>query len=271
MATAHQGIFCNVTAPSGPDSTSAHEQDAFDSDPVEAGADHLVHLDNSASRRLIATAVGVGSPAVRALADWLAANGEVLEGILDASLSDPERLKAVTDTGLLDSGPYAAIDSIAQMTAEAIGTPFASVSLVLNDRQFVVGCNVGEGTYPRSGTLDLSLSKFIVVSGEPLIVNDASLHPLLADHPAVRGGALRAFAGIPLADGRGNVVGTVSVWDSDRHHWTIGQVQLLSDLTDVAAASIFGESAFRPPADPVPPVTRSTGKLKRFVSRRRGV
>ena len=252
-----------------PDSTSAHEQDAFGQGPYDPGADHLEHIDNSASRRLIATAVGVASPAVRALADWLAANGEVLEAILDGSLSNPDRLEAVRGTGLLDGGPHAAIDSIAQMTAEAIGTPFASVSLVLNDRQVVVGCNVGEGAYPRSGTLDLSLSKYIVASAEPLIVNDAKLHPLLADHPAVRAGVLRAFAGIPLADGRGNVVGTLSVWDSDRHHWTIGQVQLLNDLTDVAAASIFGESAFRPPAGPVPPVSRSPGKLKRFVARRR--
>lgn len=250
-----------VTAPSGPDS-AAYEQDADDPDK-----DDLGHVDNLASRRLIATAVGVGSPEVRALADWLIANGKMLEAILNASLSNPDRLRAVRDTGLLDGAPHAAIENIAQMTAEAIGTPFASVTLVLDDRQIVVGCNKDEAEYPRSRSLDMSLSKFIVVSGEPLIVNDVTLHPLLADHPAVRAGVLRAFAGIPLVDGRGRVVGTVSVWDDDRHYWTIGQIQLLNDLTDVTSASIFGESAFIPPADSGPSASRAPGKIKRFVAR----
>lgn len=133
-----------VTAPSGPDS-AAYEQDADDPDK-----DDLGHVDNLASRRLIATAVGVGSPEVRALADWLIANGKMLEAILNASLSNPDRLRAVRDTGLLDGAPHAAIENIAQMTAEAIGTPFASVTLVLDDRQIVVGCNKDEAEYPRS-------------------------------------------------------------------------------------------------------------------------
>ena len=257
-----------MIAPSGPDS-AASGQDADVPYADDSSPDNVVHIDNLASRRLIATAFGVGSPAVRALADWLIANDNMLEAILDASLSNPDRLKAVRDTGLLDGAPHPAIDNIAQMTAEAIGTPFASVSLVLNDRQIVIGCNKEETAYPRSRSLDVSLSKFIVVSGEPLIVNDATLHPLLADHPAVQAGVIRAFAGIPLVDGRGIVVGTVSVWDSDRHDWTIGQIQLLNDLADVTCASIFGESAFMPPADSGPPVRRTSGKLKRFVTRRR--
>lgn len=258
-----------MTAPSGPDSTSAYEQDAHGHGAYDPGAGILEHIDNSASRRLIATAVGVDSPAVRALTDWLTANDKVLEAILAACLSNPERLQAVRDTGLLDGGPHAAIDSIAQMTAEAIGTPFAAVTLVLEDRQIMAGSSAAEAAFAASGALDVSLSRFIVASGEPLIVNDATMHPLLADHPAVQAGVLRAFASIPLMDGRGHVVGTVSVWDSDRHHWTISQVQLLNDLTDVAAASIFGDAAFRPPVEPGPPVSRSPGKLKRFVGRRR--
>lgn len=258
-----------MTPPSGPDSTSAYEQDAYGQGAAEPGAGFLEHIDNSASRQLIATALGVASPAVRAVADWLTANGKVLEAILQASLSDPDRLQAVRDTGLLDGGPHAAIDSIAQMTAEAIGTPFAVVTLVLEDRQIVAGSCAVEAAYPTSGALDVSLSRFIVASGEPLIVNDATMHPLLADHPAVQAGVLRAFASIPLMDGRGRVVGTVSVWDSDRHRWTASQIQLLNDLTDVAAASIFGDSAFRPPVEPGPPVSRTSGKLKRFVARRR--
>ncbi len=240
-----------MTAPSGPDSWS-YEQD----------------IDRT-SGRLIATAVGFGSPEVRALADWLIANDDILEGILDATLSNPDRLAAVRNTGLLDSAPHPAIDNIAEMTAEAIGTPFASVSLVLNDRQIVVGCNRDESAYPRFRTLDMSLSKFVVVSGEPLIVDDATQHPLLAGQPVVRAGLIRAFAGIPLVDASGAVLGTVSVWDNDPHDWSASQIQLLHDLTDVTCASIFGNSAFLPSVDPGPPVRRTSGKLRSLVGRLR--
>lgn len=240
-----------MTAPSGPDSWSD-----------EQGT-------NRTSGRLIAIAVGFGTPEVRALADWLIANDHILRAILDATLSNPDRLAAVRNTGLLDGARHPAIDNIAEMTAEAIGANAASVSLVLDDGEIVVGCNEPESEYPRSGTLDMSLSKFVVVSGEPLIVGDATRHPLLADQPAVRAGTLRAFAGIPLADGSGTVVGTLSVWDSDPHDWTASQIQLLHDLTDVTCASIFGDSAFLPPAVSAPPVGRTSGKLKGFVGRRR--
>lgn len=218
---------------------------------------------------MIATAVGFGSPEVRALADWLISNDDILESILDATLANPDRLAAVRNTGLLDGAPHPAIDSIAEMTAEAIGTPFASVSLVLDDGQIVVGCNKDESAYPRFRTLDMSLSKFIVVSGEPLIVDDATQRPLLAGQPVVRDGLLRAFAGIPLVDGNGTVVGTVSVWDTDPHDWSASQIQLLHDLTDVTCASIFGESAFLPPSDSGPPVRRTSGKLRGLIGRQR--
>ena len=235
-----------ATSAGGPEPEFGVEQNDRD-----LSAASLANIELLAARRLIATAVGVSSPAVNALVDWLTAHPNSLDTILSVSLSNPDRLKAVQDTGLLDGGPHAAIDHIAEMIAEAVRVSFASVSLVLSDRQIVVGCNLDETTYPRSRTLETSLSKFVVAGGEPLIVNDAHLHPLLGNLSAVQDEVIRAFAGIPLPDGRGNIVGTVSVWGSDRYQWTNGQIQILGDLTDVACASIFGDAAFGPPVGKV--------------------
>ena len=76
-----------MTPPSGPDSASAsasaydHDADGPD-DPGFGGSKSI-----EASRRLIATAVGVDSPAVRALADWLIANGDIQPGkVFDLTL-----------------------------------------------------------------------------------------------------------------------------------------------------------------------------------------
>jgi GAF domain-containing protein len=213
---------------------SASEQDA---DAV--GAQTRNHIGSTATRRLIATAVGVDSPAVRALVERLLGDEGALDSILHSALSNPDRLDAVRGTGLLDSAPRSDIDRIAQLTAEALGTPYAAVSLVDDDRQVLVGFNIPDESVERSRPLEMSICKFAVVSGEPLIVSDAALHPLLAGHPMVRSGEVRAYAGIPLVDGRGHAIGTLCSWDHDRRYWTSGQIQILGDLAAVASTCVF--------------------------------
>ena len=235
-------VVSDSTSRGGADSGRASEQDVDN-----GGPETRQHTDRDVAQRWIATAVGVDSLTVRWLLDQLAGDDGALDSILDSVLSDPDRLEAVRGTRLLDNAPHAAIDRIAQLTAEALGTPFASVALVAHDRQILVGCNVGETAFSRHRPLEMSLSKFAVVSGEPLIVDDAALHPLLADHPAVRTGVLRAYAGVPLIDDRGNAVGTLSTWDHHPHQWTSGQIQILNDLTEVACAHLFTAGASRPP------------------------
>jgi len=199
------------------------------------------------AQRWIAKAVEVDSFNVRWLLDQVSSDDGAVDSILDSVLSDPNRLEAVRSTGLLDGAPHAAIDRVAQLTAEALGTPFASVALVVHDHQVLVGCNVGEAAFSRTRPLEMSLSKYAVVSRQPLIVDDAGLHPLLADHPAVQTGVLRAYAGIPLIDDRGHAVGTLSTWDHHRHQWTSGQIQILRDLTEVARVHLFAAGAAAPP------------------------
>ena len=54
------------------------------------------------------------------------------------------------------------------------------------------------GACPGCAPLEMSICKFTVASGEPLVVDDTRAHPLLADHPVVRNGAVLAYAGIPV-------------------------------------------------------------------------
>ncbi len=80
-----------------------------------------------------------------------------------------------------------------------------------------------------------------MASGEPLIVDDTSVHPLLADSPVVHDGSVRSYAGIPLTDRHGQVVGTLCAWDGQPRHWTGSQIQILEDLSTVIQAKIFAE------------------------------
>jgi GAF domain-containing protein len=93
----------------------------------------------------------------------------------------------------------------------------------------------------RTRTLEQSICKYAVASGEPLIVDDTSVHPLLADSPVVHDGSVRSYAGIPLTDRHGQVVGTLCAWDGQPRHWTGSQIQILEDLSTVIQAKIFAE------------------------------
>ena len=124
---------------------------------------------------------------VGAVVDQLSAEDDQrVATLIDVVLSDPDRLQALHDSGLMDGLPNIALDQIARMTTDALGTSLASVTLVGQDRQFLAGCNVPETGFPRSRPLTLSFSKFVVASGRTLIVHDATRHRLFAQHPAVQ-------------------------------------------------------------------------------------
>mgnify|MGYP002653460185 CR=1 FL=1 len=48
------------------------------------------------------------------------------------------------------------------------------------------------------------------------------------------------FADGPLADDDGHVIGTFCAWDSEAHHWSTAEVQLMSDLSILVQELIFG-------------------------------
>lgn len=190
---------------------------------------------------LIAAVVGAGvdDVAIHRLVQRMSANPDALEFVIRLSLSDPARLNALDRTGLMEAGPQAALDGVASLTAEALAMPFAAVSLLDGTTQLLAGCNLAAGACKRWRPVGESVCKFTVASGIPFIVDDATVHPLLAEHPAVASGALGAYAGVPLFSDEDQAVGTLHSWDTRPRRWTSGQVIVLQDMADLAGAKIF--------------------------------
>ena len=216
--------------------------EGYDSGAERAGgeADLGPVSDHQAVRQVIA-AVAPVDPAVPNPSSQLAEVHSTLEPLMNTVLSDADRVAAVHRTGLLDDPPRLQLDQFAALAAEALGTHFAAVSLVDSDKQVLVGCNDSGDGLGRTRTLEQSICKYAVASGEPLIVDDTSVHPLLADSPVVHDGSVRSYAGIPLTDRHGQVVGTLCAWDGQPRHWTGSQIQILEDLSTVIQAKIFAE------------------------------
>lgn len=158
-----------------------------------------------------------------------------------ATAKDPERLRALRATGLLDSAPEPGFDRHVRLAAEVLDAPVALVSLIDEDRQFFKSClGVAEPWASDRGTpLSHSFCQHAITRREPLVVADAREHPVLKDNPAIADMGAIAYAGVPLVDDGGHALGTLCVIDSRPRRWSSHQVGLLADL----AASVVSEIA----------------------------
>ena len=159
----------------------------------------------------------------------------------DALLSR-QRLVAVQRTALQAVGDQA-FDRFARMVTRQLGVPVALVSLVDDERQFFPGqfglpdpwCDL------RETPLSHSFCQHVVRSGEPLVIEDARTHPLVADNLAIQDLNVVAYAGMPLIDGSGNVLGSLCAISDEPRSWSSADLMFLADL----AASCSSELRLR--------------------------
>lgn len=145
---------------------------------------------------------------------------------------DARRLRKLRSLGVLDSPPTAGFDALAQLAALAAGTPVAMINLVDADRVWAkaqTGLPSG-GDLPRAQ----SLCGEVVERSAPLCIEDAQDAPRFAGHPAVAGGVIRSYAGVPINLDDGSTVGTVCAIDAQPRHF--GE-EALASLRNVALAA----------------------------------
>ena len=161
-----------------------------------------------------------------------AVTGRPQNGEGDDAVGDPERLEALQATGLLDSPAEEAFDRITKLAARVLNAPVALISLVDADRQFFKS-SVGlrePWNSERQTPLSHSFCRHTLHTGEPLVIEDARVHPLVRDNLAVRDLDAVAYAGIPLVIGAGLVLGTLCVFDHHPRLWTRDQIETLEAL-----------------------------------------
>lgn len=164
---------------------------------------------------------------------------------VEAEITDPERLRALYATGLLDSDPEEAYDRITRAAAAALDAPAASLTLVDTDRQYFKS-SVGMDGDERQTPLERSVCQYAVANGAALLLEDARTDPVFRNHPAVLDGTVVAYLGIPLVDNDDNAVGTLCVFDDKPRLWGTGHMQILSDLAQLASERMFGSGGGRP-------------------------
>ncbi|MYR41967.1 GAF domain-containing SpoIIE family protein phosphatase, partial [Streptomyces sp. SID5910] len=157
------------------------------------------------------------------------------------ALSDPARLAAVEATALLDTGPEAVFEDLAGLAARITGSGRAFVTLVDTERSFWKAC-VGvdaEALDDRQNPVAQSFCYFLVgLEGQPFIVGDAAADPRTADHPSVGPMNIGAWAGYPLLDPDGHVLGSFCVIDDSPRAWSPADLTTLATLARSVATEI---------------------------------
>ncbi len=154
-------------------------------------------------------------------------------------LSDARRLEAINLTGL-DAEPDESFDRFAHLTQTVLSAPVALVSLVDDARQFFPG-QAGLGLPwcdTRATPLSHSFCQIVAITGEPLIVTDARLDPRVQGNLAITDLGVIAYAGMPLTDQEGNILGSLCVIDLEPREWQPGELSLLADLAATCSAEL---------------------------------
>ncbi|MFI5897074.1 sensor histidine kinase [Actinoplanes sp. NPDC051513] len=143
-------------------------------------------------------------------------------------MSEQSRLAALDSYGLLDSVRPVVLDDLTRLATRIFDTPMSTVTLVDHDRQWFAGNTGMDGNEaPRS----ISLCSWMIDNPRPLIVDDARLDARFQNYSNVTGDPyIRFYAGVPLINDDGFVLGSVCVLDRETR--TIGdrQIEMLGDL-----------------------------------------
>jgi PAS domain-containing protein len=154
--------------------------------------------------------------------------------------ADPHRIARAAAAGVSDSPTDKALQDLVSQTAEAFGVPYAIVSLTIDEGHwFKSHAHLPEGASDARGPVfDASFCGYVVESGNPVFVSDATVHPTFAANPLVRGGTVACFAGAPLVTRDGDTLGSLCILDAKAGGIAPASVDVLGRLAKRVADDI---------------------------------
>ncbi|WP_305787209.1 GAF domain-containing SpoIIE family protein phosphatase [Symbioplanes lichenis] len=149
------------------------------------------------------------------------------------------RLEALRRTGL-DAVADEMFDRFADMVRTVLKVPVALVSLVTDERQIFPGaCGLGEPwQQARETPLSHSFCQHVVATEEPLIIVDARADERVRGNLAIEDLGVIGYAGMPLTDADGLVLGSLCAIDHEPREWTGAELALLADLAAACSDSL---------------------------------
>jgi serine phosphatase RsbU (regulator of sigma subunit) len=141
---------------------------------------------------------------------------------------------------LLPAASDEAFERFVRLVRHQLSVPVALVTLVSAVEQVFPGAAGLPEPYQseRRTPLSHSFCQHVVASSEPLVVEDARRHPLVRHNLAVPDLHVVAYAGMPLVDADGRVIGSLCAIDSQPRHWTDTDLAVLTDLAGACSSEL---------------------------------
>jgi GAF domain-containing protein len=156
----------------------------------------------------------------------------------ESGVRSPARLAAVARSGLVGMTPEDEFDRLIELAVKLMRVPCGVIAIVDSERTTAMS-SVG---FPEGLELylpiEMSFCRFVVSTGRPLIVEDANHDPRTIGDPAIEAFNAVSWAGYPITDADGLVLGTFCVMDSKPHEWTETDLQVLATLAKSASTEI---------------------------------
>lgn len=149
-------------------------------------------------------------------------------------------LAAARETGRLDAEESESFDRLTRLASRLLAVPVALIAILDEDRQFFLSQSGLEEPLKseRQTPLSHSFCQHVVAGECPLLVDDASLHPLVKDNPAIGEFQVQAYLGVPLRL-EGKPFGSLCVIDHAPRHWQSEDVRCLEDLAQTVLSEIL--------------------------------
>jgi GAF domain-containing protein len=164
----------------------------------------------------------------------------------DDLFGDPARLAAVAAVLQVAKASQAAMDRLAELAATVMDAPIAIVNLIDTQQHLVGQFGLAEPfTTSRLASIDTGYCPSTFFAGRPLHIEDAAEDPAFADHPARADLGFAAYAGCPLRDADGQLIGTLCVVDTRPRRWRRVDRRALEAL----ATSVVNELALHQDID----------------------
>ncbi len=141
---------------------------------------------------------------------------------------EERRQRAVESLGVLDDGPNARLDRITRLARTVFSVPLSSITMLDHDRAFLPSAQgFGElRELPREQTFCERTTE----DDETLIIEDAPRDPRFAHLDVVVHDHVRFYAGEPLRDPLGNVIGTFCLFDTETRTLSDDELVTFRDL-----------------------------------------
>lgn len=154
-----------------------------------------------------------------------------------SAMGEAERVKVLHATGLLETGPSAALDQITRLASQIFGTPISLITLLDAHRQWLKS-RVGLEGVQETRREDAFCTWTIAQDGV-LVVEDATTDPRFADNAMVVGSPHIVFyAGAPLVMSTGHALGSLCIIDTKPRKFSETEREQLAILASLAMGQI---------------------------------